>query len=222
MNIIAAHPAGQAPPPHPAAELAARIDAILAALLLVIGAHQRILGRFALPVWTRISRLRRRFARLLARPLTETAAPRQNATPPAATPPAASRPETARKGGPPAPYIPRRHGWLVHVIGYQAAAAMSHLEHLFRDPAIQQLLATAAPRWISAVGRPLRPLCRLLLVTPPPVFMPPERQRPVAMPRPPARRPNAAPPSPPPPRTASLALDGLHPPAGLNFIFRPI
>ena len=218
MNFIASHPAGQPPPPHPAAELAARIDAILAALLLVIGAHQRILGRFALPVWTRISRLRRRFARLLARPLTHSAVPRQNATPPAA-----NRPETVRNGGPPAPYIPRRHGWLVHVIGYQAAAAMSHFEHLFRDPAIQQLLATASPRWICAVGRPLRPLCRLLHVTPPPVFMPPGRQRPVVMPRPPARRRDAAPPSPPPPpRTASPSLDGLHPPTGLNFIFRPI
>ena len=211
MNDIASRPPAETPA-HRAAALAARIDAILAGLLLVIGAHQHLLGRFALPVWTRISRMRRRFARLLARPLL--ARPLGEARPDPVRDPGATR-----RHGVPAPYIPRRHAWLVHIIGYRAAAYMSHLEHLFRDPETQAILAAASQNWTRAVGRPLRPLCRLLGVTPPPVFQSPN----APAPRPP--RAAKAPPPPlatRPPRPRQPAMDGVHLPTGLNFIFRTI
>ena len=206
MNNSASRPPAETPA-HRAAALAARIDAILAALLLVIGAHQHLLGRFALPVWTRISRMRRRFARLLARPLAE------------------SRPDPVHDSNParhhraPTPYIPRRHAWLVHIIGYRAAAYMSHLEHLFRDPETQAILAAASQNWTRAVGRPLRPLCRLLGVTPPPVFQPPN----APAPKPPRAAKVPPPPLPTlPPRPSQPAMDGVHLPTGLNFIFRTL
>ena len=182
MNNSASRPPAETPA-HRAAALAARIDAILAALLLVIGAHQHLLGRFALPVWTRISRMRRRFARLLARPLAE------------------SRPDPVLDSNParhhraPTPYIPRRHAWLVHI------------------------LAAASQNWTRAVGRPLRPLCRLLGVTPPPVFQPPN----APAPKPPRAAKVPPPPLPTlPPRPSQPAMDGVHLPTGLNFIFRTL
>lgn len=206
MNDPASRPPAETPA-HRAAALAARIDAILAGLLLVIGAHQHLLGRFALSVWTRISRMRRRFARLLARPLAES------------RPDSVRAPDATRHHGAPTPYIPRRQAWLVHIIGYQAAAYMSHLEHLFRDPDTQAILAAASQNWTRAVGRPLRPLCRLLGVTPPPVFQPPNAPAP-KLPR--AVKPPPPPRATPPPRPSQAAMDGVHLPSGLNFIFRTL
>jgi len=168
--------------PTPQAELAAQLDGILAGLLLVVVAVSRALGGFILPVWARISRARQRLARLFA-DLARGRLPRPRL------------PAPGRKGGQPAPYIPRRAGWLVHVAGYQAAGHASQLHHLLHLPEVQATLAAAPPAAVAALSRRLRPLCRLLGVELPPLLAPP--------PKPPRPRP-ARPPRPQPPELPKL------------------
>ncbi len=148
--------------PHPAKEFGERLDSILAQLLPVIAAGLHRLVRFCVPVWNRVSRTRLRFVRLLAH-IAAGRLPRQRAPRPDGQP--------APKGGPPAPYIPRRRAWLVVHAGHNAAAAMWQIENLLRDPNTQALLATAPPESLKSLGRILRPLCRLLGVDLPPALL---------------------------------------------------
>ncbi|MCC6718099.1 MAG: hypothetical protein IT555_09450 [Acetobacteraceae bacterium] len=158
MNIDPTPHAASPDAPHPAAALALRLDSILAPLLLVITAGFRILGRFAQPVWTRFSRGRLRLARLLAN-LAAGRLPRLRA------------PRPGRTGGAPAPYSPQGRLWLVRKLGYRAAGHASQLNHLLQAPETQALLATAPPAALAALGRTLRPLCRLLGVDLPPALL---------------------------------------------------
>lgn len=53
--------------------------------------------------------------------------------------------------------LPRRFGWLVHLVGYQAAGHASQLSHLLDDPDMVALV-----RDVPQARRILRPLCRML------------------------------------------------------------
>ena len=56
--------------------------------------------------------------------------------------------------------LPRRFGWLVHLVGYQAAGRGSQLAHLLGDPEMVALV-----RDVPQARRILAPLCRMLGVT---------------------------------------------------------
>jgi hypothetical protein len=53
--------------------------------------------------------------------------------------------------------LPRRFGWLVHLVGYQAAGHASQLAHLLGDPEMVALV-----RDVPQARRILTPLCRML------------------------------------------------------------
>ena len=53
--------------------------------------------------------------------------------------------------------LPGGHGWLVRVLGWEAAGYMSQLDALLAEPAMQMLLAERAN-----AARILRPVCRIL------------------------------------------------------------
>ena len=133
----------------------------------------------ALLIMARIRTINQRFRRLAARVLAGTYAPRR----PSAAPrrPAAThnrRPNT----------LPQTFGWLSELLP-DMAPYRGYLLDLLADPAMAALVA-AAP---GPARRPLRSLCRMLGVVPPPLL---------AIPRPPPAPPAAPrpkPPDPPPP-----------------------
>ena len=121
------------------------------------------------------------------------------AQPPKVPPPEALAPEAlvptppASPPIPPRPNIPRGFGWLQRlvsgcdpvrrVVGGHTAAARNHLQYLLDQPDMQALLRAAPP-----IGRELRPICRMLGITPPPGLLPPPRKRqPKPRPEAPAR-----------------------------------
>ena len=65
-----------------------------------------------------------------------------------------------RAAKPQAIVLPRRFGWLVHLVGYQAAGRGSQLAHLLGEPEMVALL-----RDVPQARRILAPLCRMLGVT---------------------------------------------------------
>ena len=175
-------------PPLATAEIAARLDSILTLLMSVVAAHFRILGPLTLPLWTRISRTRQVFARLLAL-LAAAPTPHRPAPPtvprPSYSPPAP--PFAACRGPGPPPRLSRRFAWIVARIGYRAAGQAGQLDYLLQQPGVAAILA-ASP----GTARTLRPLCRILGITlPPALCLPPRPPRP--KPRPAVRH------SPPPP-----------------------
>jgi hypothetical protein len=102
-----------------------------------------------------------------------------------APPPPPDAPPRVHVGPPPVAPWPRRHACLVQVVGYHAAGFGSQLNHLLTDPAMAELVAT-----VPSVGRMLRPLCRVLGISPPVLgFPPPPPPRQVK----PARQPRGAP-----------------------------
>ena len=73
-----------------------------------------------------------------------------------------------RAAAPRRPYpLPQTFGWLLPLLP-EAPAYRSQLEHLLRDAEMAALLQ-AAP---EALGRPLRSLCRMLGLRPPPIVAP--------------------------------------------------
>ena len=104
----------------------------------------------------------------------------------AGTLPALRAPRPGRERTPPAtPRLPAGKTWIVARVGYTAAGYASQLNHLIATPEFT-IFIREAPQ----AGRILRPLCRMLGITPePPLALPP---RPA-----PARR--VAPPKPMPP-----------------------
>lgn len=167
------HPNGPGALPG-AAALAQHLDLILNGLLIVVAAHFRVLAHFTLPAWTRISRARQRLARLLAR-LANGTYPRPRPARPEASP---------RKGGPPAPYVPRGKLWLIAKIGYQAAGRGAQIQYLLDDPQTRAVLDAAPAHAVAAIARALRPICRILGITLPPQLQPPPRPQPAPKPRP--------------------------------------
>ena len=65
--------------------------------------------------------------------------------------------------------LPSRRGWIVRELGWEAAAYMAQLEALLREIATQATIARS-----PAAARVLRPICRMLGVSPEvtPVIMP--------------------------------------------------
>jgi hypothetical protein len=119
--------------------------------------------------------------------------------------------------------LPHEFGWLLKLVP-ESVAYRAQLEHLLRDPEMAALLA-AAP---AAMARPLRSLCWMLRLSPPPILAPipaapqpalpqPALPQPAPPPAAPATAP-ASPPRPPPsPPTSSAphraAFAPLPPPA---------
>jgi len=166
--------------PHPVAEVARCLDAILFSFLALIAARFVLLGPLLTPVWTRVSRTRQRLLRLLAR-IAAGHLPRPP-RPPGAPP---------RGSGTSIPFPNRRHGWLAMMLDHNARNYASQLSHLLHTPGVAEIIA-ASP----GAARTLRPLCRMLGVDLPLPLRPP--------PRPPApQRPPPAVAAPPPPPAPS-------------------
>jgi hypothetical protein len=175
------------PPRTPAECFAALLTWLTRAVAARMGGEQLALSLIALIV-ERLRRIKQRFAYLAARVCDGLYTQRRRS----ARPP-------RRPGQPPPPpdRLPQKFGWLLPLVP-EAAGYRSQLEHLLRDPEMAALLA-AAP---APLRRPLRSLCRMLGVTPPPILALPAP--PPAPPAAPAAKPQAPPlPSPSrPPRTA--------------------
>jgi hypothetical protein len=140
----------------------------------------------------RIRHIQQRVARLAARIRDGRYAPRRRSAPP--------RSATIRRPRRPNP-LPQDFGWLLKLVP-ESVGYRSQLEHLLRDAEMVALLA-AAP---AAMARPLRSLCWMLRVSPPPILAPvpalPQLAPPQAAP---AAAPPASPPRPHPPQSASPA-----------------
>src|SRR5579859_4017940 len=113
----------------------------------------------ALLILDRIRGIAQRFARLATRIGAGKYMPRR--------PAAAPRRRTAPRPCRPNP-LPQGFAWLIKLVP-EAAVYGSQLQFLFADPEMAALLE-AAP---ASLRRPLRSLCRMLGVTPPPILAPP-------------------------------------------------
>ncbi len=186
--------APSAPPPFAdaAQDLARRLDHVLDTLLLLIAARFRVLGGVTVPFWNRVSRVRQRLAFRLARLIV--AASRGGGRVARAS--GASRP--GRPGGRPLAGLPRGRGWLVAVLGNEAACVAGVLGAVLRDPAVGEVLT------LPTIARALRPICHVLGVALPAVLQPkpavPRAARASVPPREPGEPPAVA--APIPSRTA--------------------
>ena len=172
-------------------------------------AGRRLPGPLIILICSRLRRIAGRLAgiaaRLQAGRLRRRAAPRPRPAQPAA------RPERPRRPRP----LPDGFAWLVRLVP-DAAGGASQLRHLLAEPEMAAFIA-AAPQ----SARPLRSLCWMLGIRPPPGLNP-VRGMPPAAPDPPAAAdppaPAAAPLGPPSPSRASpplpplLHLSGCGPP----------
>ena len=172
------NPPATKPPALPAAQaFAGTLAAIVGDLRKLVAAGIHILGPLTWHLSNRIGRAARRVERLMARLAAGSWRPRK------------PRPTDAptSKGGPAAAYLPCTPGWLGQKLGYHARGYASQLDHLLNTPETQALLAAAPPEALKSLGRTLRPLCRLLGITPP---IPLQSTKPPLAPRP--RKPRAA------------------------------
>lgn len=119
------------------------------------GAALRLAGPLVAMVWSYLSRLRHRVAARIA------AGPR----------PSRPRTSSAARTSAASSRLPRRRAWLRSLIPGTAGAG-AQLAHLLAEPDMAALIA-ADP----ALGRTIRPLCRLLGIRPPPSLEPPRRPR---------------------------------------------
>jgi hypothetical protein len=167
--------------------VAARIAAGLPGPLIVL-----IVGR--------LRHINQRIARLAARIRDGRYAPRRRSTP--------RRSPTIRRPRRPNP-LPHEFGWLLELVP-EAAGYRAQLEHLLRDPEMTALLA-AAP---AAMARPLRSLCWMLRVPPPPILPPiPAAPQPAPPQTAPATPPESRPrPPPSPPASSAPRRTGFAPP----------
>jgi hypothetical protein len=179
-----------APRPTPSAELRAAAPDLARRLGLTLGGLCTAIGlsvRGASPagkalaelVWKHVFRMRHRLDALLARVaagwLPRPATPRAPAV--AADP---TVPRRTRVCGPALGAMPRSRACLIRVVGYQAAGYASQLEHLLTDPAMAEFVAS-----VPGAARMLRPLCRVLGISPPVLgFPPPPPPRPAKPARP--------------------------------------
>ena len=170
--------------PNPTPTPAERFAAILLWLGRAVdtrsmwGRLARSLGQL---IQSRIREIKHRFARLAARIAAGTYVPRRCAT---------LRPHTERRPRQPNP-LPHDFAWLIKLVPETAASACQ-LRSLLADPEMAALLA-AAP---TSMARPIRSLCRMLGVEPPPILPPPPSARPKKAAAPKAERPCARKPSP--------------------------
>ncbi len=134
----------------------------------------------ALLILNRIREINQAFARLAAR----IGAGTYIARCPADTPRQRAGPHQRRKNP-----LPQGFAWLVKLVP-ETAVYGSQLQFLFADPAMAALMR-AAP---ALLGRPLRSLCHMLGVRPPPILAPPKKTRPPKPPPPAAPAPGPKPP----------------------------
>ena len=151
----------------PAERFATILQWLTRAVMAQMGGERLPLPLIALIV-DRIRRIKQRFSHFAARLGAGLYIPRQRAAPPR------RRPGQARPSNP----LPQKFGWLLKLVP-EAVGYRSQLEHLLRDPEMAALLA-AAP---TAMRRPLRSLCRMLGLAPPPVLALPPRPKPPPAPR---------------------------------------
>ena len=156
-------------PPTPAERFATILQWLTRAVAAQMGGERLPLPLIALIV-ERIRRIKQRFADLADRIGAGLYTPRRHSTPP-----------RRRPGQPPPPLekLPQKFGWLLKLVP-QAVGYCSQLEHLLRDPEMAALL-TAAP---TAMRRPIRSLCRMLGLSPPPILALPPRPKPPPAPSP--------------------------------------
>jgi hypothetical protein len=141
--------------------LSERLTAIVGGLLISVGNRARldgVLRAIVMLVAGRIMRARNEVLSLIARieagTLREAPVRRVPATPRTMDEAARQRlTEAAAKWA----KVPRRFGWLIRLVGYEAAGYASQLSHWLQDEEMKRHLA-ATPR----LGRALRPLCRML------------------------------------------------------------
>jgi hypothetical protein len=181
-------------PPRTPAECFATI---LLWLSRAVDAHHlagRLSGPLMILILNRIRDINQRFARLAARIGAGTYIPRR----PAATPrrPTGPRPRPPNK-------LPQGFAWLVKLVP-EAAVYGSQLQFLFADPAMAALMA-AAP---GPLRRPLRSLCRMLGVAPPPILA-----------LPPCVRARTRPPKPERPAAPKRSLRHLANPFQVRYVF---
>ena len=131
-----------------APELARRFGLIMAGLAGLIAARMLRMPEYAgliVTLWHRLQRAARRFERVVSRPVVVVTRDKG---------PVAVRVARERK---PQVRLPQGHGWLVRVLGWEAAGYMSQLEALLATPGMDGLRASR-----PALGRILRPVCRML------------------------------------------------------------
>jgi hypothetical protein len=166
----------------PLATLDARFAAVIDRLCRAVAARSaggRLAGPLIVLIWARLRRMARRFASLVVRH--------------AAGRPLAHRPparQVARRRSAPPWRWPRGNAWLVRLVP-EAASGGALLSHLLAEPEMAEFVA-AAPQ----AGRILRPLCRMLGITPPGRL----RRAPPAGPLPASAPPVPARTGPPPPQ----------------------
>lgn len=168
-----------------------RLGGILVAIQQLIAHHflrNPRLQPIILPLWQRLNRANHSLACLTAR----LAAGKPLRPSPPRKPRDTGRPATPRPRSP----IPRAEAWLLKALGWHVAVHRGRLECLLAEPGMADLVAA-----IPALGRMLRPLCRMLALPPP--CPPPARQRAAPPPTPQPLAPRPAPtPWPPPPERA--------------------
>jgi hypothetical protein len=123
----------------------------------------------------RLRRIKQRFADIAARVGAGSYRPRRHR----------AGPRPGQKPPPP-DKLPKHPGWLLPLVP-DAVAYRSQLEQLLADPEMADLLA-AAP---ASLRRPLRSLCRMLAIPPPPQLAPPPSVRPETAAPPEARERSA-------------------------------
>ena len=163
--------------------MARRLGVILAAVAALIARRFLRDPKFAaviVPLWGWLGRSARRFERVVMRP--------------AVVRPGVARPAGRAEGSPMAQdavmrparlrsrlRLPGGQGWLVKALGWEAAGYGSQLTALLAEPEMQAVLAA-----VPAVGRILRPVCRMLGVVP--LGVEPAVRVRVRVPRPPKPR----------------------------------
>jgi hypothetical protein len=144
-------------------------------------------------LWTRLARLTARLTARFDALVARLAAGHSPAGRPAA--PARPRTRSARKAPAAGLRLPRGQAWLIRLLPGEAASYGCQLQALLADPQMAALLA-AAPE----AGRILRPLCRLLAITPEGLLaLPSAAGKPAPKPRP-------AKPAPPPEPPSAISL----------------
>ena len=183
-------------PPPPPERFRHLIDVITRAVVAHTGWDQRMSLTLIGLITERLRGIKRSFLRLAAS--IQAGRYRRRAVSP--------RPRAARI---PADPLPKKPGWLegylpetVHFRGF--------LDEMLRDPEMVALIQSAP----DALGRPLRSLCRMIGLRPPPILARPPRAAPApAPPKPPPARTAAKPQTPPAPPRFRAAPAPANPPA---------
>jgi len=128
-------------------ELARRMGLILGALAAVVARRflrEPALAGLIVTLWHRLNRVARRFEQAVLRPRPQRVRAKRVVV--------ADAPVVA-----PRPRVPGGRMWLVKVLGWEAVGHGSQLSALLAEPEMRAVLEA-----VPAVGRILRPVCRML------------------------------------------------------------